>query len=462
MSSAPTNSGTTETVPEAGRFRHLAALVSAFAVVASACWGGYEWTRSLQERYLHSVVAPEFSDAKLHGVAFLREAFSRPDTLVVFGSSELLPTEPLNGIDFFRDFPTGFGLFPVGKPGTTALSVLQKIGSVGDVVGGKKVVISLSPAFFMYQRAEPKYFEGNFSELQAKEMLHSPHLSHGLKRDAARQMLAYPRTYERDMVLRTLVRRLAKDRPRDRVLLALFEPVVWFDRWVSRLQDHAEVLVMLREREEADEETAEQAGKVLEVPRAPGAKLRRRKLDWGELFRFADRHARAMAVKAAEQAKSLPPPKPTGSADEQWLRVLRSSQEWDDFELVLRALKELGAEALVMSMPLHGDLLERDGVSAGARKEYGERLRELTGRYDTPLVYFSSHEGDPVFFKDKNDHIGSKGWWYYNKVIDDFFHGRLKNSDIAAKADGPPVQPPVLTDSPSESNKPASEDVKER
>ena len=169
-----------------------------------------------------------------------------------------------------------------------------------------------------------------------------------------------------------------------------------------------------------------------------------------------------MAVKAAEQAKALPPPKPRGSADEQWLRVLRSSQEWDDFELVLRALKELGAEALVMSMPLHGDLLERDGVSAEARKEYGERLRELTGRYDTPLVYFSSHEGDPVFFKDKNDHIGSKGWWYYNKVIDDFFHGRLKSSDTAAKADGPPATPPVPTDAPAQPAKPALEEGKDR
>ena len=462
MSSVPSNTSFPETQPEQGRLRHLSALVAAFIVVGSACWGGYEWTRSLQDRYLHSVVAPEFSDAKLHGVAFLREAFLRPDTLVVFGSSELLPTEPLNGIDFFRDFPTGFGLFPVGKPGTTALSVLQKIGSVGDAVSGKKVVISLSPAFFMYQRAEPKYFEGNFSELQAKEMLHSPYLSHGLKRDAARQMLAYPRTYERDMVLRTLVRRLAKDRPRDRVLLALFEPVVWFDRWVSRLQDYAEVFVMLREREEADEDAAAAEGKSLESPRSAGAKVRRRKLDWGELFRFADRHARAMAVKAAEQAKALPPPKPKGSADEQWLRVLRSSQEWDDFELVLRALKELGAEALVMSMPLHGDLLERDGVSADARKEYGERLRELTGRYDTPLVYFSSHEGDPVFFKDKNDHIGSKGWWYYNKVIDDFFHGRLKSSDVAAKADGPPVAPPVPNESVPEGAKPVPESEKNR
>ena len=51
------------------------------------------------------------------------------------------------------------------------------------------------------------------------------------------------------------------------------------------------------------------------------------------------------------------------------------------------------------------------------------------------LVYFKDHESDPVFFVDQFDHIGSKGWWYYNKAIDDFFHDRLHPKQITAKTD---------------------------
>ena len=112
------------------------------AVVATLLSVGYVWAKNTQDRLLHSA-APEFCHAKLHGVALIREAFTRPDTLVMFGSSELIPDVPMKGVDFFSDLPTGFSVFPVGKAGTTALSVLQKLGGAGEVLTGKKVVLSL-------------------------------------------------------------------------------------------------------------------------------------------------------------------------------------------------------------------------------------------------------------------------------------------------------------------------------
>jgi D-alanine transfer protein len=111
---------------------------------------------------------------------------------------------------------------------------------------------------------------------------------------------------------------------------------------------------------------------------------------------------------------------------------LQKAQEWKDFELVLRLLKETGAQPLILSMPLHADVLEAQGVSEEARLQYGAQLKELVKKYNAPLVYFSDHESDPVFFVDQNDHIGSKGWWYYNKVLDDFYHNRLGSPHVAS------------------------------
>jgi len=132
--------------PQPGR-SNLAACGAALAVAILALAGGFHWAIDKQERLLHSA-APDFCDAKLHGVALIREALSRPDTLVLFGSSELIPNVPFKGVDFFAESPTGFSIFPVGKAGTSALSVLQKLGSAGTELAGKKVVISLSPSFF--------------------------------------------------------------------------------------------------------------------------------------------------------------------------------------------------------------------------------------------------------------------------------------------------------------------------
>ena len=118
-SSAPVSSGVPLAAEPSRGHPHLLSLCAAILLAASLVSGGYFWARDMQERRLHTA-APEFCDAKLHGVALIREALSRPDTLVFFGSSELIPDVPMKGVDFFSDSPTGFTMFPVGKAGTTA------------------------------------------------------------------------------------------------------------------------------------------------------------------------------------------------------------------------------------------------------------------------------------------------------------------------------------------------------
>jgi poly-D-alanine transfer protein DltD len=189
---------------------------------------------------------------------------------------------------------------------------------------------------------------------------------------------------------------------------------------VGRLQDHFEAAFALNDPSY--------------VPAANPFKVNRgRSLNWDELFRKAEQQSKALAAKSARR-----PPKVTrakGTWDKQFMARVSKAQEWRDFELVLRLLREVGAKPLVLSMPLHADILEAQGVSEVGREEYGSRLQQLVGKYDVPFVYFKDHESDPVFFVDQHDHIGSKGWWYYNKVIDDFYHDRLRPKQITAKSE---------------------------
>ena len=310
--------------------------------------------------------------------------------------------------DFFVDYPTGFRVFPVGKAGATALPVLHKLVAVGRELRGRKLAISLSPSSYFAEEVDAGYYGGNFSELHATELAFSTAISRGLKRDAARRMLEYPKTIEDNWLLQTALRRLAGDTALDRALYAALFPLGKLQLWIGRAQDHFE------------------AAEHIEDIRAPlAAEKRPRKMNWAATLRQAGEIAKKMKATAKKPGAPALAKRPKGSRDKAWLATLEKADEWTDFELVLRALEELGARPLILSMPVHGEDLENFGVSKTARSAYEDRMRGLTGRYHAPFVYFKQNEEDPNFFYDNLDHLSPSGWIYYNKMLDDFFHERL-------------------------------------
>ncbi len=350
-----------------------------------------------EHRYIYAF-APELSDVKLQGVALQKAAFQQPDLLVLYGSSELVKEVPNRATDFFSQFPTGFRVFPVGKAGTISLANLLKLAAVGDAMRGKKVAISISPSFFFSDNVNEDFYEGNFSALQAQELAFSNALSQQLKHDAAVRMRQYSATTDGNWLLDFALDRLAGNTDLDRALYGAIWPLGQFSNVVGRAQDHIEAGLRIINTVGPDAK-----------PEKPGG------VNWKEVLR------RASQQKAlAKDAKLATRPK--GSRDASFIAALTSADEWDDFSLVLRTLRELGAQPMLLSMPLHGTDLEITGVSAKARNKYGEKLTELASRYNMELVYFQQFEEDPTFFADHLDHPGSKGWVLYDKALDDFFH----------------------------------------
>src|SRR5262249_19816912 len=133
-----------------------------------------------------------------------------------------------------------FRVFPVGQPGTTSLAVLQKVAAVGNDISGKKVAFSMSPGWFFTEAFDPKWYEGNFSHLQAYELAFSGDLSADLKRDIAVRMLDYPKTLENQWLLEFTLRRLAGDSYIDHGVYAAIWPLGQLENAVGRVQDHFE------------------------------------------------------------------------------------------------------------------------------------------------------------------------------------------------------------------------------
>lgn len=380
---------------------HLSALIAALGVLAGVLLVGVSAARYLERRALHRI-APQSFEMKNHGLVLQREAFRHCDLLPLYGSSELMKSVPDKAGDFFRREPTGFEVFPVGKAGTTSIVVLQKVAALGADVRGRKLVISLSPSWFSQRGVEPDHYAGNFSLEQASALAFSTHLDPELKRDAARRLLDFPDTLVRSPVLGFALRRLASDAWVDRCLYRLEWPLGWLEGALLRAQDHFHTLTFLAHHW-----------------RRWSFHPHPMQLDWARLLAKA-----AQKTSAEEDEESLSLETPRTSGDATYLQRLADSREWEDLELLLRGLQQLGAKPMLLSMPINGAYFDRARISAKARAAYYDRIEALADRYGVPLADFRDHDEDPAFLADTHDHLSAKGWLYFDAAIDAFYHDR--------------------------------------
>jgi D-alanine transfer protein len=374
---------------------HLSTALIACALTAAILCGGRMLAIYLEERTIHSTAPRDFF-IKNQGLAFERAAARAPDILLLYGSSELIDPIPNRASDFFRKEPTGFEVCPVGKAGTTSLIVLQKLGALGSALHGRKVAISLSPSSFLTPAVKPDFYAGNFSLRAASGILFGNALDLNLKAEIAKRMLQFRDTLGNNGLLRLAAGCLASGRPLDRVILMAMWPLGKLQNMILDLEDHFEALVYILSR-----------GKP--VP------------NWLQPLSSHKVHlhrATAGSSREATTAESLDMIRP--ARDAEFRARVATASEWTDLDLLFRTLTELRARPLILSMPI--DAYVAPGVSRSAHEVYYDRMRELARRYHFPLVEFEDHDADPTFLIARREHPTPKGWMYYNRALDNFFH----------------------------------------
>ena len=383
---------------------HLFSALIACALTAAILWAGRTTALHLERTTLPAIVFEPFS-LKNQGLAFQRATVRAPDVLPIYGSSELIHPIPDRSGDFFRGAPTGFQVSPVGKPGTTSMIMLQKLAALGTDLRGKKVAISLSPSWFLVPVINPHSYEGNFSLLAASETVFGGALDFGLQRDIASRMLQFPHTRATTPLLEFALARLASGTWLDRVVFCAFWPMGKTQNAMLDLQDHFAALAHILRR-------AKPA-----LPRHPEM------LDWSKLMANAgegrDTHADKKEQALGPEAETI-----RGAGDGVFLERMDAAREWIDFDLLLRVLSQIQARPLLLSMPINGLLFDHGDVSRSAHEAYYKKVRVLAQRYDFPLIEFEDHDNDPAFFDRHKYHLSAKGWMFYNRALDDFFHGR--------------------------------------
>jgi D-alanine transfer protein len=348
----------------------------------------------LEDKTIHAT-APQDFFIKNEGLAFERAAARNPDILLLYGSSELIDPIPNRASDFFANAPTGFQVCPVGKQGTTSLIILQKLGALGSDLRGRKVAISLSPSWFLRPAVKPDFYAGSFSLPAASHMLFGHALDWNLKAEIAKRMLQFPDTLKKAGVLQLAAACFASGHPLDRIVLIAIWPLGKLQNALLDLEDHFEALTYI----------------LAEGKQFP---------HW---LRLSSLH-KTQPQQPSHHTHLPVTPEPVAAIspanDVAFRARVAAASEWIDLELLFRTLKELRAQPLILSIPL--DPYAVRGISRSAHQIYYDKLRELAQRYHFPLIEFEDHDADPAFLIAHREHPTPKGWMYYNRALDDFFH----------------------------------------
>ena len=377
------------------RAPHLFSALIALAIPIAILGSGRLVATYVEGKTIHST-APKDLFIKNQGLALQRAAARASNVLLLYGSSELVDLQPNTAAEFFAGAPTGFQVCPVGKPGASALSILQRIAGVGHELRHRKIAIEISPSFFLRRELDPGTYAGNFSLWAASATIFGTALDFQFKGEIARRMQQFPDTLAKSAVLEDAVNRLASGKLSDRLIFLAVWPLGALQTGILDLQDHFETLVFILS-----------GGKTI-----PRRELR-------QILGTGEAEGAEAELSAHENfVNKLIRLGPDG-----FRQRVEEAVGWSDLELLFRVLQRFRVHTLLLSMPFDGTLYDAKGIPRSARQFYYDRMNGLAARYGVQLMQFEDHDTDPDFQIRHREHPTAEGWIHYDHALDNFFHG---------------------------------------
>ena len=352
---------------------------------------------------------------KITGTYLVKTAAELPDTLTVFGSSELktfeIPTHPAN---FFAGKRCGFQVDLVGRGSCQSLVHAMAVGASGDSLRGRKIVLITAPQSYVEGGIAPDLFLANFSEQQMLALLADGELSGETKQYLSSRVQALIAQYnaENGVSLQThtaaglLSGAYASENAAEKALLA---PYAALSRWLLDTKDMAVSARLIR------------AGAYTQGEAKPGA------IDWD-----------AEAAQALTDAKAQSTNNDFSMLDSYYQTYVghRLSQmkgrdkdvsydvspEYDDLRCLFDICKAKHIEALFVHVPVNGAWSDYTGLTRERRQTYYENVREIAAQYDNvTLLDLTAEENTPYFLCDTM-HLGWLGWLAVDRAMEAFWN----------------------------------------
>ena len=359
-------------------------------------------------------VAGAQSAVVFQGTILQQHGLEAQDILPVYGSSEFSAWSDFHPTSLFAGKPTGFTPFLIGRGGSQALIHVLNVASQSGALRDKKVVVLLSSQWFAPEGISTNYFASNLSALQAYRMLFNSQLDPKTKQQIAARLLQFPDIMQAYPVLSNLLTYYGRNDATSRTMMLGHSLLGRMEMAALELRDAVNSVKLLHPINVKLESIQGKA--TATKPLKP----------WTELSE--------QATKAGQTATTN---NPFGIMDSYYLEYiqanlsadkgssrnakLRSSPEYDDLKLLMDVLKQAGAQAMFVVVPVNGKWADYTSFPLVERQAYYQRIRQMVEQEGFQVADFSGHEYDSYFLKDIM-HLGWKGWVKVDEAMDNFAH----------------------------------------
>lgn len=349
------------------------------------------------------------------GLILQEKALESSDVLPVYGSSEFSAVSEFHPSTFFNGKKDGFVPFLIGRGGSQSLVHVLSLAAQGEKLQGKKVMIILSPQWFLSEGITSQYLKQNFSPLQTYQILYNPDISGEIKQELSSRLLEFPEVLKKYPMLKQNLKYYSKIETHDTPLKSLVH-------WTGRAEQlglevldvyNTATFVPLVNKQTIAQNAANNA------PQTP---------DWGKLEEAAEKKGlestgnNSWGILNSYYTEYLEPDLAKSSGSQSQAK-LYPSPEYQDLQLLMKVLKEQGAKAMFVIVPVNGFWYDYTGFPVQERAAYYTRIKTMVQENGFELADFSQHEYDRYFLQDIM-HLGWKGWVAVDQAMDQFYHER--------------------------------------
>lgn len=332
---------------------------------------------------------------------YLQEEMLKSDAYVpIYGSSELSRWDPFHPSNFFETNDADFTPYLVGKGGMTSIIHNLNFTMHADQLKNKKMVIIVSPQWFVKHGTDEQHFAPNYSLLQAYQLPFNKEVDEQVKQKLMKRLMAYD-AVKNDTLLYQLYDAYLNEKN------ALFKLLsVPAEAFISMLEKKDLYYTILKDKPTNRHQSDDVKDKTWEELRAQADAYGEERTQNSQfyiddnVYKYRKDYIKRMQGRNKDHSYA-------------------ESLEYKDFQLMLDILKEAEAEPLFVIIPVNGAYYDYTGFPEKGRQDYYTRIKKQINDSGFTYADYSDHEYDPYFMRD-TIHIGWKGWVYLDEDMQKF------------------------------------------
>ena len=362
-------------------------------------------------RYLDNYFEKNYNDfiekaygikEKNKGVKILNKASSKNDILIL-GSSELNNTDsPQSAANMFPNDKAPYDICLIGEAGTQSLLHAIKLGAIDTDLSDRKIVLMVSPQWFLGEEIDKAAYRYNFSKLQFYKFMSNGNISDDVKNRVCErnsELLKKEISFNPEFLYSYLH---SNKNFFSNTISYLFKPYFCLYEKVLELKD---------------KHTACRAIKNLDNDSISEIKH----IDWqkekNEVEEMGKKYYNGNDLKISDEYyfDSL------GGSTENLEGIYKETQvltspEFEDFELILEVFENLKIKPFIVLVPANGYFYDITEINQEKRFSLYDKICKQIKKFGFDYLDLRNSEYEPFFFKDMI-HLSPKGWLYINEKI---------------------------------------------